>query len=686
MGPETHTRTNDPLAPSHDVLALIADVERTIGTLRERAGGEVQRAGEEAARLAREVESLENERSTLLGRQMTLAAELATERGARDADRSDFASRLASAERAGAQAVAEAEARLAAAEQRFQSAVQAATEGRAGIEEELATARERVQMLDERLVEAENAIAGDRARVKTVERRAAEERAALVARIAELESQLAAATVAHDEDLEEAALEFANDHAELEESIESLRAELEARTQELAQARAQAAEAQTTSTEASAQFEEFAREHDARAQALAQSEAARRSGEDCIRDLREHVAFREARIAQLDEALDACRTRIAALESEVAARTGEAAELARKVAALGQSAQPRNAPASDAEIEARARALAESQATAILAAKSEQLALAANFMRHRHQRLVNLHKGIKAKARRVRAEQAAFDAARAAAPHAAAVAADGFAFPGHEGPVTSFDETRVAAERSALARERKEIAELRAVLASSEEMLARRATGMSSIGTAAASICFLALAALASWHVAGVVEQPPARASMEFAVTRQGPEGRPAAADATELAAWLKSEIGNAGFVGLVASRLNERGRSHAESSALVADLAQRLQIEPQGVGTVRLAMRGADAESAAATVDAVMSTVIYQANRDPARAGDGLRIGHANASNSAGGIPQPRIETLPDPARLARSGLVFGVLGAVGMAAGFIRYRAGRRALHGLA
>lgn len=685
MGSETHIRTNDPLAPSHDVLALIADVERTIGTLRERAGGEVQRAGEEVARLAREVETLQDERSTLLGRQMTLVAELATERGARDAERSDFASRLESAQRAGAQAVAEAEARLADAERRLQEAVQEAVQAasgqRAAIEEELATARERIHMLDERLIEAENAIASDRARVKTVERRATEERTALAARIAELEAQLAAATQAGEEDLEEAALEFANDHAELEETIESLRAELEARTQELTEARARADEAQARGAEASGSFEQFTREHEALGHRLEQSEAARRAGDEAVRDLREHVAFREARIAQLDEALDACRARIAELESQVAARAGEAAGLARKVVALEQAAQSSAAGTAAADVEARARALADTQVAGLLAAKGEQLSLAANFIRHRHERLVNLHKGIKAKARRVRAEKAALDAARTAAP----AKAEPVAFPGHEGPVTSFDETRVAAERSALARERKEIAELRAVLASSEEMLARRATGISSIGTAAASICFLALAALASWHVAGVFAQPPALASMEFATTRQGAEGRPAPADAAALTEWLKSELGNAGFVGLVASRLNERGRSHADSSAMVAGLRERLRIEPQGVGTVRLTVHGADAGAAAATVDAVMSTVIYQANRDPVRASDGIRVGHANASNSAGGIPQPRIETLPDPARLARSGLVFGVLGAVGVAAGFVRYRAGRRALHGL-
>ncbi|MFZ9915499.1 MAG: hypothetical protein ACO3IB_09240, partial [Phycisphaerales bacterium] len=599
------------------------------------------------------------------------------------------------------------------------------------LEEQLFAAEERVKLLDARVADAENAIAVDRARVKTVERRSAEQSTAFAARIAELEAalagqregaqslagtlssraeelaaleaqlaartqelaaaqvridELAAAVETNDETAEEIALEFANDHAQLEETVDSLRNELVAREAALDEARAQAAEA---FRRVAALEEEIAVQRSAHEQGLHEAGEASSAGLAAIADLRQHVAFRDERIAQLDEALALTRTRMAELEGELAARRDEAAALANTVRTLESraAAEPAasfDAEAMTAEIEARAAAIADSKAEAAFASQQEQLNLAASFIRHRYGRLVNLHKGIKAKARRVRDEKARVEAMRAAAP-TTTVDPSTIGFPGHDGPVTSFDETRVAAERAALTRERKEIAELRAVLASSEEALRRRATGISSIGTAAASIFFLGCAAAASWHIAGFIATPPAIGSMEFATTTQGTEGRQVEADATPVATWLKDEIRSPGFSGLVASRLNERGRSYGESSAMVADLASRLKIEPQGTGTVRLSIAEQSADQASATIDAVMSTVIYQANRDPARASDGLRIGHANARNSSAGIPQPKIEVLPDAARLARSGVVFGVLGAVGVGLGFVRYRAGRRASHGV-
>ncbi|MFZ9882575.1 MAG: hypothetical protein ACO3QC_14380, partial [Phycisphaerales bacterium] len=361
------------------------------------------------------------------------------------------------------------------------------------LEEQLFAAEERVKLLDARVADAENAIAVDRARVKTVERRSAEQSTAFAARIAELEAalagqregaqslagtlssraeelaaleaqlaartqelaaaqvridELAAAVETNDETAEEIALEFANDHAQLEETVDSLRNELVAREAALDEARAQAAEA---FRRVAALEEEIAVQRSAHEQGLHEAGEASSAGLAAIADLRQHVAFRDERIAQLDEALALTRTRMAELEGELAARRDEAAALANTVRALESraAAEPAasfDAEAMTAEIEARAAAIADSKAEAAFASQQEQLNLAASFIRHRYGRLVNLHKGIKAKARRVRDEKARVEAMRAAAP-TTTVDPSTIGFPGHDGPVTSFDETRVAAER-----------------------------------------------------------------------------------------------------------------------------------------------------------------------------------------------------------------------------------------------
>lgn len=384
-------------------------------------------------------------------------------------------------------------------------------------------------------------------------------------------------------------------------------------------------------------------------------------------------------IAEHRTLADAASRRIAELEAELAAARDavEAAERALSEAAASRASP--DAPLAEAQqaasiaeaVEARAEELAAARVQQLLAPKLAGLAQAAAFLRTRKSRLAALRSGLKSRARELRVERAALESHVPQGFTPDASAGFGAASQGFAGGAAA-EASAIRAERSALAVEKQEILDLRAILEASEASLARRAAGTRLTTAVGLALAFAAFAGLASWHLAGALHPTPALAQVELAVTSRAPEakqagGEPAAAADADAAgrgatiqSWIDGRVDDESFAGVVAGRLLDRGRTRAEGDALAANFAERLTVESDGA-SVRLALRGQGLDETAATLDAVATSIVAEANRDPARRGDFLRVGIANAKQEIGRTVFAQAEALPDPERIARAGGFFG-------------------------
>jgi|GEM_PF-1467250 len=383
----------------------------------------------------------------------------------------------------------------------------------------------------------------------------------------------------------------------------------------------------------------------------------------------------ESRIGQITSLADGQAEQILALEQQVADSRTALDEFH-----AGAHSNPGNSP-SLAEIET----LAEERVTALLQPKLEQLAQAASFLRIRRERLTALRLGLKRKSRALKAT------------HHAPASAGGFASTGSS--------TAIDAERAELARERQEILDLRVMLHASEESVARRAVGNRFLTLATLCSAMLGLATLCAWHVSGAVVSAPVLATVDLEVSSRMQENRfefknepkadtgapaaegtvgpnpagdaaapaEAAALAAPIATLIQERISDPVWAGLVSARLAERGRTRAESDALVQDLAKRVAVSAEG-GSVHLSLRGEGELATRTTLDAIAMTAVNEANRDPARRADYLRVGIANAKQEVGRTVFSVADTLPDPQRWGRAGAILGMttlvaIGLVGIA-----------------
>ena len=378
----------------------------------------------------------------------------------------------------------------------------------------------------------------------------------------------------------------------------------------------------------------------------------------------------ETRIGQITSLADSQAEQILGLEQQIA----DARKSLDDVRAAANS-NTGNGP-SLAEIET----LAEQRVTQLLQPKLEQLAQAASFLRIRRERLTALRLGLKRKSKALKSMQ------KAPASYSSATA-----------PASN---EAIEAERTELARERQEILDLRVMLHASEESVARRAAGNRFLTLATLCSAMLGLAALCAWHVSGAVVSPSVLATVDLEVTSRmqdnrfenktepkadasqptgtdgavAPVGDAAPAEPAALAApiatLIKERISDPVWAGLVSARLAERGRTRAESDALVQDLANRVSVAAEG-GSVHLSLRGEGELATRTTLDAIAMTAVGEANRDPARRADYLRVGIANAKQEVGRTVFSVADTLPDPKRWGRAGAILGMTTLV--AIGFV-------------
>ena len=310
---------------------------------------------------------------------------------------------------------------------------------------------------------------------------------------------------------------------------------------------------------------------------------------------------------------------------------------------------------------AQIETLAEARVTEMIQPKLEQLAQVASFLRTRRERLSALRMGLKRKAKELKAMQSR-----------AAVAQ----------PIVRPSSTaEIEAERVELARERQEIVDLRSMLHSSEEAVGRRAAGTRFFTSAALCSTMLGLAALCAWSVSGMLVPAPVVATVELEVNSRVQDSKSESANAAEMngeatsiatpiAMLVKERVDDPIWGGLVSARLAERGRTHAESDALVQNLAERVTVSSEG-STIRLALRGEGEAATRTTLDAIATTAVAEANRDPSRRSDFLRVGIANAKQEVGRTVFAVAEVMPDPERLKRAGALFAIIVLVG--AGFV-------------
>ena len=503
-----------------------------------------------------------------------------------------------------------------------------------------------------------------------------DERARVLERQCALESQLAALRASHAEvETRVETLFTASEHWKHE--AERMEAACERTLAESRDARA------ALSTELMLEFERRAGEHERRATEMAEAlEAARTdalalAGE--VEQLEQHVGALNEERAQLQVQLENAQ---ASSSADSSSSESSASESSASSEASATTAQP--APQLDEEEIARA---AEARIHQLMAPKVAQLAQAAAFLRKRKERLAALRTGLRHRARALRTLKQIYAQPRLdsgtsegstvnyAVVHSAVhneEFAKEFAEAGTDampaatnfvgaGTAMHAPSAAVTAEREALAVERQELVDLRAVLAASERALERRAQGTRLVTTSAAASIALAVAALISWNLAGSLFPEKSRASVELAASSRAPEAKQdGSVDAKSLADEVTAALSTDAFVGAVAGRISDRGRTHAEASALAADLSSRVTLAQEG-STIRLSLQGADTDDTVATLDAVATAAMAEINRRPERRNDLLRVGIANARQEVGRTVFSHAETVADPARIWRAGAILG-------------------------
>jgi hypothetical protein len=494
-----------------------------------------------------------------------------------------------------------------------------------------------------------------------------DERARVLERQCALESQLAALRASHAEvETRVETLFTASEHWKYE--AERMEAACERTLAESRDARA------ALSTELMLEFERRAGEHERRATEMAEAlEAARTDAlalASEVERLEQHVGALNEERAQLQ----------VQLENAQASSSAESSASESSVSSDASAATAQPAPQLDEEEIARA---AEARIHQLMAPKVAQLAQAAAFLRKRKERLAALRTGLRHRARALRTLKQIYAQPRLdsgtsegstvnyAVVHSAVHNAE-FAEAGTDampaatnvvgaGTAMHAPSAAVTAEREALAVERQELVDLRAVLAASERALERRAQGTRLVTTSAAASIALAVAALISWNLAGSLFPEKSRASVELVASSRAPEAKQdGSVDAKSLADEVTAALSTDAFVGAVAGRISDRGRTHAEASALAADLSSRVTLAQEG-STIRLSLQGADTDDTVATLDAVATAAMAEVNRRPERRNDLLRVGIANARQEVGRTVFSHAETVADPARIWRAGAILG-------------------------
>lgn len=372
--------------------------------------------------------------------------------------------------------------------------------------------------------------------------------------------------------------------------------------------------------------------------------------------------------------------RVVELEAELA--KAQSAQTASTIASASADTQPA-ATESTVEDAVEREAEIERRVEAALAPKVAQLAQVASFLRLRRERLSALRRGLRHRAKALRAMRTILSMPAPAACAEGVGTAPNTADSGTvaEAPVGRGDEAALVSERDEVERERSELLELRAVLAASEQSIARRAAGTRALTAGAFVAIAITLASVASWHLAGAMVAAPVLATVELETTSRAPEAKTSGAtDATPIASWLRTALSTNEFQSVVAGRLTSRGRTQDEAAALVARLPQEAQVEAAG-STVRVALRGAQEDDSVALLDAVAVSAVTEANRATERRTDLLRVGVANARQEVGRTVFTHLEPLGDPGRFTRAAILFAAFAATGLGFAYGMWLVARRA-----
>ncbi len=490
--------------------------------------------------------------------------------------------------------------------------------------------------------------------------------------------------------------QFNHDLAEARTGASSSSADLAAARKAIATLEGELATARKTVTEMRAQLDAARTATESLQKSLAKAESdkresdelARLATDECTRIEREADAARTSLKSQLETAharaldsqavsaraaLDAERGRIAVVERERDAlrtqcdaagkRLQSLTELADKQASqmleLEQTLESTRAALTAAQSNTSTHsaleidALADARIAELIQPKLAQLSQVASFLKTRRERLNALRLGLKGKARALRETELKLKSAAAAAGAGATAVL----------PASSVPSPEIEAQREELARERKEIVELREMLAHSEASVARRAAGTRFITAASLVAAMLALGSVCAWHLSGALGPKTVVATCELQATTRAVEGKSDGnAEAAPIAAWLGEAIKDPAFAGMVSSRIAERGRSHAESDAMVKDIGDRLEIHSED-STLRLALRGEGDANTQVTLDSVASSAIATFKAMPVRRTDMLRIGIANAQQDVGRTVFSTVVPVPDPQQLTRAGALLATM-----------------------
>ncbi len=490
--------------------------------------------------------------------------------------------------------------------------------------------------------------------------------------------------------------QFNHDLAEARTGASSSSADLAAARKAIATLEGELATARKTVTEMRAQLDAARTATESLQKSLAKAESdkresdelARLATDECTRIEREADAARTSLKSQLETAharalesqavsaraaLDAERGRIAVVERERDAlrtqcdaagkRLQSLTELADKQASqmleLEQTLESTRAALTAAQSNTSTHsaleidALADARIAELIQPKLAQLSQVASFLKTRRERLNALRLGLKRKARALRETELKLKSAAAVAGAGATAVL----------PASSVPSPEIEAQREELARERKEIVELREMLAHSEASVARRAAGTRFITAASLVAAMLALGSVCAWHLSGALGPKTVVATCELQATTRAVEGKSDGnAEAAPIAAWLGEAIKDPAFAGMVSSRIAERGRSHAESDAMVKDIGDRLEIHSED-STLRLALRGEGDANTQVTLDSVASSAIATFKAMPVRRTDMLRIGIANAQQDVGRTVFSTVVPVPDPQQLTRAGALLATM-----------------------
>ena len=289
------------------------------------------------------------------------------------------------------------------------------------------------------------------------------------------------------------------------------------------------------------------------------------------------------------EALRGLRGEVAALSARLVESEARASELQRRLEQRregGEEREPRGAETARVD-------------PVVLQEKVRQLARFAGLLRSRRERLRKVRAALETRRRRLAASAGTVAAAAAQAPTGTATAM----------PVASVAGGAMLEELRQVQAKREELRQVQKFLADSEARMVRRWAVQKASTVAMLFTLFLGAISAAGWMASELIWPVSGSASVDLVARGgKGPGLEPAVAEGWRK--WHLELLKDPAFLNKVAGRLAVRGLAPADAASLGSLLSSDLAVDSDGPGRLRLVLSGSDRQALPPLLDTVATTL----------------------------------------------------------------------------